>query len=1475
MKKSIKRIAFLLAVVLIITGIPANNFSEKVNAEEKKLLIYSGEQRADSLLLKEDETCILQASGLSGKLQYKWQILIPGTTGKWADVSGMVSDTCRVSYALTASLLDDGNKAVLRCVAVSGKQRYISNPVSVTFYQEEVSQTVEAGLRRPVMQNPRRNESFTERKEYVTVTIHYRLESEDGVKIFADYIASLQYGSTFSATVASPVYAGYEPYILIDGVESEARSVGLSYTDLQEDQEMIVVYKPAESPYQALYFLQNVSNDQYTENASLAIYGKAITGTYPREEVEKDIDGFTSLFHEPDAVAADGSTVFHCYYDRNYYLYQFDCDGGYGAEPVYARYETPLIVPEPTRIGYVFCGWDKQEADGTYDGMADELPDMIGLGNLSYRALWKEAQTSITIVYWKENPDDDRYNYWDSVEIPVTSGQVIKMEDITDPDSAIEVRPSQNVVSDSELSNYIFNEERTKQFLGKEGTVVEGDGSTIINIYYKRKNYSLRFYYARERNGVYSVVGGSTYGFSDLDTTDAGQMLANVPDGNWGRVDKPEFNEKGKKLIEEGVYTSGTEKHGNYTYYYFDLTARYGSSLKECWPVDVMENTRSYNGPNGDYAVFSAWNGGNHVKYSQEHTNKTIKGNYLRLDDTIIYSDKYRDTYEKDSEGNPIVRYLAFWENGANIGWSVPRKWTYEIYAEALPSELENPALADQFVEYGGKKYLLFDKYICCDDNDDKRPESQTPPGTSGYEEPPGKICRPDTLTQEEKKIYKSAHIASFFYDRKDYTLRLFNHGQYLRQTGKEVPYGRFLTYEVDEAIKEQAGGTLPYPGNLEPNSYEFAGWYTSPLFLEGTEVTEETTMQATPMTLYASWKPIAHQVTFSDTYDLMMNGTYKSNLTVEHGVRIATSDVPKPDDSSLGGGAAYTFTGWFYYDETGNKRAFSPEDMTVTTDLHLFAEWQSSQIVSYTVHYVDENGNKIADDLLGHTYAGTTKTFTAKSGEELYTEYQKGYYPVVNSSSILTANGTNEVTFTYVYKEYVNYTVRYVDKETGADMVPVQTKTEKTSASVITEQFLYFEGYISDAFYKRLVLTADDEKNEIIFYYRKDEANIYYAVKYMIEDLEKGYQEYSVIEKVGKIGDKVRGDLLGITGFRYNEELTRANNTTDVTVTRDGVSAQLKAGESRVLYVYYNRNRYKYSVKYVEYENPDHVLKEAEQKEAKYGEEIFYTAPENLEITDEQDRTTRYVRVSPAIQKFTIRDTQEQTLLVYYQAQLVTITYFAVSPSPGANFGKVTPSSELAASKGTISGAMPEAAEGYEFRGWYYDATCKKPVPAEWVDEKNGRRFKPGELYHSEEQRDEESDNIYYALFEPVKGAVTVEKTGVSREDQNQTFLFRITGIVEGDKDTASEYIHMTVAVTGNGSVTIQDLPIGKYMVEEQENWSWRYQTENGNTRKEIQVTTHDIQKVSFKNVKKDTTWLGGENCQDNRFAEISGSGR
>ena len=90
-----------------------------------------------------------------------------------------------------------------------------------------------------------------------------------------------------------------------------------------------------------------------------------------------------------------------------------------------------------------------------------------------------------------------------------------------------------------------------------------------------------------------------------------------------------------------------------------------------------------------------------------------------------------------------------------------------------------------------------------------------------------------------------------------------------------------------------------------------------------------------------------------------------------------------------------YSFIGWFYINEKGEKEAFEPSEMAVYQDLHLYAEWSSRISKKYTVHYVqgDEAGNiiykdgapvKLAEDVTGYAFEASTKSLKAKSKEAL-----------------------------------------------------------------------------------------------------------------------------------------------------------------------------------------------------------------------------------------------------------------------------------------------------------------------------------------------------------------------------------------------------------------------------------------------------------------------------------------------------------
>lgn len=260
---------------------------------------------------------------------------------------------------------------------------------------------------------------------------------------------------------------------------------------------------------------------------------------------------------------------------------------------------------------------------------------------------------------------------------------------------------------------------------------------------------------------------------------------------------------------------------------------------------------------------------------------------------------------------------------------------------------------------------------------------------------------------------------------------------------------------------------------------------------------------------------------------------------------------------------------------------------MPIVKDLNLYAKWSSNTLVTYTIKYVLEKDGTtvIADETTGSALAGTTLTFEAKTGDELNKDYQSGYFPNTGSHSLtMDINGNNEFTFVYVAKEKVGYTVRYLDKATGEPVVvngvPTPDKTGETSDAIITEKFKVITGYMPDSYQKRLVLSADPEKNVITFWYTKDEHHATIQKNYWIQNVDgNGYSSmpYSEISAVGNIGTTYSADVITITGFTYNPNPANAHTE------HPALASGVLTAAGLELNLYYDRVKYSYTVRYVD----------------------------------------------------------------------------------------------------------------------------------------------------------------------------------------------------------------------------------------------------------------------------------------------------
>ena len=136
-------------------------------------------------------------------------------------------------------------------------------------------------------------------------------------------------------------------------------------------------------------------------------------------------------------------------------------------------------------------------------------------------------------------------------------------------------------------------------------------------------------------------------------------------------------------------------------------------------------------------------------------------------------------------------------------------------------------------------------------------------------------------------------------------------------------------------------------------NDYTFEGWYNNSE-LKGTpyvfnKMPAGATNGSVALVLYAKWTPPTYTVNFVDTLNPSTE-PYSAQTIEKYG------KVTHPGNLTKDG---YHFDGWF---TTADGDEHFDWQTQITADTTVYAQWTPTPI-TYTVHYVDEDGVKIADD--------------------------------------------------------------------------------------------------------------------------------------------------------------------------------------------------------------------------------------------------------------------------------------------------------------------------------------------------------------------------------------------------------------------------------------------------------------------------------------------------------------------------------
>ena len=1460
--------------VVIIPNIPQPDpvnpdLFEQYTSNEEYDLPMAGDR---AIILPEGGRAVIKSNKAAG---YQWQVY-DGT--QWVGIAGETGADLVVTTAKLATIFDLTSIAEIRYFDAAND--IVMASVSVVSQEIAGGEYVEPVAEQTLFLTEREGETA---KTY-NVVINYQYEN--GAIVDNPYTANLAAGSSFSATVTFPVVQGYLAYFGTD--TSPSTSYDLSITDIQADVTYTVTYLPTDVEYIVYHYQQNIYDDKYSEaTGDSPQYLQGLTGSQV-PAVHNTYDGFYHLLYEQPNIAADGSTKVVVYYDRYYYLMTFDLDGGYGVEPIYTRFGAAIgDIPTPTKAGYIFGGWDlvSETVDDTVttyeDGVADEVYAETPAKNVHYKAIWTAKDTAkVSIVIWGENADDEGYSYYDTIEDEakpgtqyIYGGATLTCDQEAHKHEADCLKCTEEEHTHTEkcytrictkeehehssacctLDEHSHNDDCYKCDSWDHGmpwhnctTLVceqtehtHGDGECVYcskevhtHTDYTGNCYELTCTTPEHEHTADCYSCGKTEHTHNADCFENDPAFPVASDTHlWTFVGMDVVTVEADGSTVVNVYYDRT---------YFTLYFR-----------DEGDST-SLTAENAHGTIYEKWGADIREKYNAK---STLAGTAL----WSLTSDG-EDPWTSFLDIMPQENRIYFANSGSG---STQTAYYYgqSLEEAAAGATTYSELLYTSSAVYNGTLYV---------GDEDKVP-------ITGFTY----VSMTGTNDQGSYRF----HNAKFYYTRNRYTLVLNNGetNQYVFSsdtTNYPNPTGAGVLYEAPLSTYDVEAYTPTLPSFYEPGSRYFAGWYLNKECTGAEYDLSAHTMPADNLILYAKWAPVEHQVTFylDETKYLAEEPIEKFQYSKKYTHNALIGEVSPPDNGS------YKIVGWFYMDGDEEK-AFDPENMPIKHDLQVYAKWSSNVLEEYVIFYklkdangnpvLDENGKEIeiADQISASGLAGTTKTFDAKANDELYADYQEGYFTLTPSHSLIIdinvpdePNGYNwyeidgEIvqgfTFWYVEKPAVPYTVKYLNAETGEALHAEMTVSDNKKA-VVTETFEPISGYMPDAYQKRLVVSgAEGAVNEIIFYYTKDELHAYYQITHYTQNLEGGgYTEYASSQAVGDIGKQYTGTPMTIQGFTYKEikylvdgvEIT--GNITDkgAILTAQGLDIRL----------YYDRNTYPYEVRYLE-QGSGKVLHDPKTAEdgctGLYGDVV----------SEEAVRIENYELVSNSPKNITIQveagnEVTQNIITFYYKEKTATINYVVVGPD-GCGTVNLVGDTDIAdrddlenvkvvtgLARGATAALTDPDDQTYRFVGWYDEAGNLVSVNATWIPTKDDDKVWP-------------DSTTYYAKFEYNLTSMTIwkaadEETTISSDE---TFIFTVTGpgLENGLK----------VIVQGTGSVVIGGLTVGQeYTVTEDTAWSWRYDAVDP---QKITLASSD-NKVVITNSKTEHHWLSDEGTKVNKFNE------
>ena len=913
---------------------------------------------------------------------------------------------------------------------------------------KEFQKWVKEGTETEVTENTVVEESFNavavfEEIKLYTITAEYFYKNDNGQPVtFETQIFTVD-GHELPYTIKVPSETQTDPDEVATGPKyyPVTPEVTVNLDDFDEDKKysFSVEYVRYTAVYDIVYKLKDLEGEGYTEIDRKANI-EGVLGSYVTPEV-KNFDYAVLENAYGATIEQESGQQLDVTYTRKNFVLTYETNGGSYVAGVTAPYgkDVALTATDPTRDGYTFAGWYLDQELTQAAGSTVQLN-----GDTTVYAKWNGAQVNYTIVYQFE-----KYN-----DAGTASSYVYDNSETGHGIVGTTVRATDNGIPDKTRTGWEKDTERNRT----SSVVIAADGSSILYVYYKLREYTFNFNAGTYRSG-----------YTNYDVT--------------------------ATLTDKGVTGTGTL---DYT-----MTVKLGQDISSAWPGSVTGQYRTGGCSSWANVSFNGWRypggstyvtkrnivtpdmlpaSGTSITYTAQWTGNanTYTVNYWLQnadDDDYTKSEEYSQTFTSSTGGLSAKEIPGYTYDHGNSGASGTTQ--YDFYYNRDKFKIDYFHNSDNLKTISGVK---FDATIT---------------GDTYNWTPTAAQCGVDS-----DYIWKG-----WYSDSGLSTLYTFS----TMPASNLVLYARWdpptytVNFELDggsPAIEPQTVEKykkVEKPANPEKEGYTFEGWFTEPegggdLFDWNTQIKSDTT-------IYAHWilKPLTYTVHYLRQEDNVELASDKvvTNPNLEVGEEVTEKALTiagyRPDEGEKSlelalSGNEITFyytlktgtTGYkvFYYVEDteipvaepknvenvdGNTMSvielaanvdydmlyeehpeyegqeFFPTD--VEKELILAADETKNVIVFYyspyksskiTVNFVDMDGNPVHDETTKTVKAGNTFTLarTPVSGWELDKAVEGTSYDGTAAGTTYKITESGVMVFTLFYKKKVTITANSFSRQ-------------------------------------------------------------------------------------------------------------------------------------------------------------------------------------------------------------------------------------------------------------------------------------------------------------------------------------------------------------------------------------------------------------------------------------------------------------